>query len=185
MTTVQRRTMLIGLAAGIAASTLAPAAAHTLYPQWVAYRRKHLLVGCHRKDLETYRLAQDLVEEINHALPKAKARVARAPHPERLASLIGTDQMEIAILSRADAVEMAGGQGKFAPYGQIPLTWINDLSGYLLVADKDLPLRHGWMLASALGESGRAKHPETTDLPLHPGAAAKLDGLELDDLPGE
>ncbi len=173
---VQRRALLIGLAVLVAC----PAAAHTLYPQWVAYRRKHLLVGCHRKDLETYRLAQDLVEEINHALPTAKARVARAPHPERLASLIGTDQMEVAILSRADALEMAAGQGKFAPYGQLPLTRITGVGNHVLVADADLPQRHAWMLAAALPDlSPRAQ----TGLPLHPGAAAQRDGIKLDDLP--
>ncbi|MEL7001064.1 MAG: hypothetical protein AAFP68_22725, partial [Pseudomonadota bacterium] len=128
-------------------------------------------------------LAQALVEEINHALPKAKARVARAPHAERLASLIGTDQMEVAILSRPEAVAMADGAGKFAPYGRIPLTWIADLGGYLLVAVADLPTRHAWMLASAIGEAGRAKHPDTLALPAHPGAIAQAKGVALEDLP--
>jgi hypothetical protein len=160
-------------------------ASHTLYPQWLAYRKKHLLIGCHRKDMETWRQAERLVNELNHALPKAKARVARAPHPERLASLIGTDQMEIAILSRDDAVEMAGGQGKFAPYGQIPLTRIADLDSHVLVADADLPQRHAWMLASALGENGRDKRQTNAALPLHPGASAKRGGLDLEDLPEE
>ena len=97
---IRRRGVLTGLAAGV----LAPAAfAHTLYPQWVAYRRKHLLIGCHRKDNRTYELAQQLVGDINHALPKAKARPARTPHPERLASLIGTDARSAQPLLRAES----------------------------------------------------------------------------------
>lgn len=180
---IRRRHLLATCAAGV----VAPAAfAHTLYPQWIAYRRKHLLIGCHRKDLETYRLAQTLAENINHALPKAKARVARAPHPERLASLIGTDQMEIAVLAREEAGAMRDGSGRFAPYGEILLTRLADFGRYALIADAGFPDRHAWMVSDAVDHSGLAQTmPKAVALPLHPGAEARLAGVALEDLDPE
>ncbi len=83
-----RRSLLTGLVA------LAPAAdAHTLYNQWIVYRRKTLLIGSHRKDMGTYARALQLAEALGHLLPEAAARAARAPHPERLASLLATRQL--------------------------------------------------------------------------------------------
>lgn len=180
---IPRRGFLTAMAAG----ALAPAAfAHTLYPQWVAYRRKHLLIGCHRKDDRTFELAQELVDGINHALPKAKARPARTPHPERLASLIGTDQLELAVLPRAEAHEMRDGAGRFKPYGRIDLTRIADFGGYVLVADAGFPQRHAWMVSSALAGTELPKDPPAApSLRLHPGAEARIAGIALEDLPAE
>ena len=178
---IDRRTVLATLAAGI---TVPAAQAHTLYPQWVAYRRKHLLIGCHRKDGTTFALAQALVENINRVLPKAKARAARAPHPQRLASLIGTDQMEVAVLSREDAVAIRDGAGRFAPYGKIPLVRLADFGPHALLADTGFPQRHAWMVCSAIAHSGMARTmPKAPALPLHPGAEAQLAGVALEDLP--
>lgn len=175
--------MLTTLAAGV----LAPAAfAHTLYPQWVAYRRKHLLIGCHRKDNRTFELAQAMIEGINHALPTAKARAARAPHPERLASLIGTDQMELAVLGRAEAHDMRDGLGRFRPYGRIDLTRIADFGDHVLAADAGFPLRHAWMISAALAEADMPQAaPASLLLRLHPGAEAQIAGTALEDLPAE
>lgn len=163
---MRRRAFLTGLAAGLSAPA---ASAHSLYGQWVVYRRKHLLIGCHRKDPETFDLAQRLVEDINHALPTAKARPARAPHPERLASLIGTDQMEVAVLSISDALQMTEGAGRFKPYGKLPLTRLAGFGPHILTAHADFPRRHAWMLAAALAETEQAPHPGAQDIAWHPG----------------
>ena len=175
---IGRRTALTMLAAG----AVAPAAiGHTLYPQWVAYRRKHLLIGCHRRDARTYTLAKALVAELDHALPKAKARPARAPHPERLASLIGTDQMELAVLSIAEAQAMAEGRDRFAPYGKIALTKLAEMGNHLLVAEAGFPARHGWMVTSALRDTPlRVEANKEVTLPLHSGAQAFLNGIPLE-----
>ena len=129
---MRRRSLILGVTVGALAAptaSLSPwnAQAHTLYGQWVVYRKKHLLIGCHRKDPLTFDLAKRIEAEFTHALPEAKARVARAPHPERLASLLGTDQLEIAVLAIAEAEAMAAGTGEFAPYGRQPLTLLADL----------------------------------------------------------
>ncbi len=53
---------------------------HTPYGQWVVYRKKHLLIGCHKADPETYDLAKRVVALLDAHLPAAKSRVARAPN---------------------------------------------------------------------------------------------------------
>ena len=86
---------------------------HTPYGQWVVYRKKHLLIGCHKADPLTYDLAKQVVAlfEQDH-LPEAKSRVARAPDAGRLASLLVTGQMDVAATSQPDAADMLVGAGK-------------------------------------------------------------------------
>ena len=106
-------------------------AGHTPYGQWQVYRQKHLLIGCHREDPETYDLAQQVVATLDERLPEAAARPARARTAGRLASLLGTDQLKLAVLSEEDAAAMAVGAGRFAPYGvyRIVAAWFGGGSG--------------------------------------------------------
>ena len=181
-----RRTFVraaIGLVGACAGAGI-PALAHTPYRQWVVYRRKHLLIGCHRQDPQTYALARRMVAILEERLPAARARVARAPTPGRLASLLGTDQLDVALLGHADAKAMAAGRDRFAPYGEIALLTIFLHPKYALVGRADIPARHAWLIAHALHESD-------VDLPLpvdaspplawHEGARGFLAGQPLPD----
>lgn len=176
---IQRRDVFAGLAAVLAAS---PAAlAHTPYGQWVVYRKKHLLIGCHRQDPDTYTLAQAVVREFENDLEAARARPARAPRPERLASLLGTDQLDVAILNAMDANEMATGAGRFAPYGKIPLRVIGSHGAYAMVAHARVPDHHAWLMAMAV-DSGLAMSlawPDGIVLDRHPGVRAYIEGVDL------
>ncbi len=175
MNSLNRRVFVVGLA-GLCG--IGEAAAHTLYGQWVTYRRKHLLIGCHRKDPETYVLAKRVVAELSESLPAAKARPARAPRPERLASLLGTDQIDVAILSEQDASAMSAGQGRFSPYGALPLRLLSPVGKHLLLAHARFPERHAWALADALFHHGAALKPAVGDaLDWHPGVVAWSAGL--------
>lgn len=164
---------------------------HTPYRHWDIYRQAHLLIGCHKADPETYTLAQAAVAVLAEHLPEAKARVARAPHPERLASLIGTGQLFVTVLGRDEAFAMATGAGAFAPYGAQPLQRLAEMEMYLLVAHADLPKRHAWLITEALFGSRLMPETESTAtqtatagetsqgaawLPWHPGSRAFLDG---------
>ena len=174
-----RRSVLAGLAAG----AFAPAAsAHTLYNQWIVYRRKTLLIGSHRKDLRTYEFALELAETVNHMLPEASARAARAPHPERLASLLATRQMDLAMLAFETASAIRAGDGPFSPYGPVPLTAIAAEDGYLLAAHRDFTPHHGWLIAAALDEGGSTPGTGVSDFDLHEGVAAYLAGMPVDSL---
>lgn len=129
------------------------AGAHTPYGQWVVYRKKHLLIGAHRADQTTYDLAKKLAAVLAHNLPKSKCRVARAPTAQRLASLIGTDQLDVAVLDSADAIAMMNGSGQFAPYGQISIRQLATIGGRLLVAHERLPAKHAWLIAATLDQT--------------------------------
>jgi len=151
-------------------------AGHTPYGQWVVYRKKHLLIGCHRADLRTYQLAQEVVGVLEEHLPSARARIARAPTAGRLASLLATDQLETAILGAEDAAAMLAGSDGFAAYGPVPLRLIRPLADRLLLAHAGFPARHAWLVAAALAEPDVATPTAAAGLPWHPGSRAFLDG---------
>ncbi len=168
--------LALRLAGGAAAAVLL--SGHTPYGQWVVYRKKHLLIGCHRADPPTYDLAKQAVALLAEHLPAAKARVARAPDARRLASLLGTDQLEVAILDRERAAAMRAGSGRFAPYGPIALSLLTPLEGRLLVSRADFPQRHAWLVTGALAGTDLAPAAPAEDhgLPWHPGSRAFLEG---------
>ncbi len=134
------------------------AGAHTPYRQWVVYRKKHLLIGAHRADPTTYDLAKELASVLAHSLPKSKCRVARAPTAQRLASLIGTDQLDVAVLAAVDAIAMQKGSGQFEPYGPIALRQLAVVGERLLVAHERLPAKHAWLITATLDQT------KTTDM---------------------
>lgn len=172
---MNRRRIISGLALVFAGAGLARA--HTPFGQWVVYRKKHLLIGAHRADPETYALAKRLAKALGQHLPKARSRVARAPTAQRLASLIGTDQMDVAVLGWTDAIAMRDGTGRFAPYGRIDLVLLTELQDHVLVAHARFPERHAWLVAAALHESGLDPGPGNgTGLDLHPGSRAFVNG---------
>lgn len=164
-----------------------PAQSHTPYSQWQVYRQKHLLIGCHRQDLETYKLAQNVVAVLDSHLPAAKARVARAPHPQRLASLLGTDQLQFSILDLPTLFDMIAGRDKFKPYGQLELQVLWRNQRYVLAARAEVPARHGWLVAAALDEGtvsdtvsvSSSDEEETPKLNWHNGATIYRRGQPL------
>jgi hypothetical protein len=177
----QTRRYVLGLALRAAAGTAVAVllTGHTPYGQWVVYRKKHLLIGCHKADPVTYDLAKRVVKLLEEHLPAAKSRVARAPDAGRLASLLATAQMDVASLSAADAAAMLAGSGRFEPYGPVALRLLTPLQGRLLIARADFPKRHAWLVAAALG--GTDVTPEfdavhNPAIPWHPGSLAFLEG---------
>jgi hypothetical protein len=159
------------------------ASAHTPYGQWITYRRKHLLIGCNKRDPVTYDLAKAMAAKFEHLLPDASARVARAPGMDRIASLMGTEQMDVAILDPADAAAMASGEGKFRAYGPVPVGLLALLQdGKVFVARRDFRADHSWLIAAAAAGSGLlAKSGAEGAKPLkwHPGAKAFVQGQEM------
>ena len=155
------------------------AGAHTPYRQWVVYRKKHLLIGAHRADPTTYDLAKKLAAVLAHNLPKSRCRVARAPTAQRLASLIGTDQLDVAVLNPADAIAMLNGSGRFEPYGPISIRRLASIGGRLLVAHERLPARHAWLIAATLDQTKTIDMRQLEldpDISWHSGALSYLHG---------
>jgi hypothetical protein len=164
---------------GVLAAAAFVLCGHTPYGQWVVYRKKHLLIGCHKADPPTYDLALATVAILQEHLPEASARVARAPDARRLASLLSTDQLETGILSGTDASSMAAGTDGFEPYGPVPLRLIAPLEHRLLVAHQGFPDRHAWLVSAALFGTVVAGEPDlaqTHPIQWHPGSLAFATG---------
>lgn len=169
--------MLAGAMLALAAVPPLGARAHTPYRQWVVYRQKHLLVGAHRGDARTYALAQGIVAAMADELPDARARVARGPRPQRIASLMGTGQLTLAVLVADEAERMASGTAPFDGHRPVPLhdlAWLGD--DYGLYATPELRTDHAWLVAQAMDHSGIGRRPAEGALPPHPGALAFWSG---------
>ena len=155
----------------VGATFAAPSYAHTPYGQWVVYRQKHLLIGSHRGDLRTYELAKGVVAALSKELPEAQARVARGPRPQRIASLMGTGQLFLAVLSADESARMARAAAPFEGYRPTPVHALAALdSDYLLFAAPEFPEEHGRLVTQAMDHAGLGTRP--TGLNLHAGAAA-------------
>lgn len=76
---------------------------------------------------------------------------------------MGTEQLDIAVLSTGEAVALSGGTGSFRSYGEIPVGVLTGLPGdKLLIARRDFRPDHAWLIARALQdieEGSRADEP--------------------------
>lgn len=181
---MDRRAVIGGGLAAVAALAAPPAAAHTMYGQWVRYRQANLLLACHKADPDAFAQAKALEAVFAAELPEAKLRVARAPFPGRVAALLATDQIRVALLQPHEVLEVAAGQGEFAPYGPVALALLCGLPGRMLVCRADMPARHTWLLRSVLVEAALPSPAEAAfELGLHPGALAHDSGVALEMLP--
>jgi hypothetical protein len=178
----RRRAFLRGAAA---VAVWLAASGHTPYRQWVVYRRRRLLIGCSKTEPASYDLAKRLVAVLDERLPESRARVSRAPDKFRLASLLSTDQMQVALLTGDDARALAAGREPFRDYGAVPLAALYGCGDdYLLVGRADFPEHHAYLVSRALdaapgGVPGGALPPPdgVAGLPTHPGTVAYARGL--------
>ncbi len=168
-------------AAGLVGAWLA-LGAHTPYLRWKVYRQRHLLILASKTDPEGYSLSRKLAEVLAEVLPGSEARPSRAPNPTRVASLLGTAQMDVAVLPRADARALNAGTGLFAETGPVELRALCNLNAHVLVSRVAFPDEHAYLIVKSL-DTNRALMPGiTTEVPgtlepslmPHPGALAYL-----------
>lgn len=165
---MRNKRRVLGLILAGAVTCAAPAFGHTPYGQWVVYRQKHLLVGAHRGDGRTYDLAKAVVAGLERELPAAEARVARGPRPERIAALMGTGQLFLAVLSTDEADRMARAEAPFDRYRPTPVHALADLGdGYVLFAAPDFPEDHARLVVQALDHAGFGPVVSGASYPVH------------------
>ncbi len=174
---MKRRTLLRACAALLVAGPLAPSWAHTPYRQWDIFRRRYLQVLTSRSDLAGDAIGDDWVAHLLQRLPLSRAMVSRARDTARVASLLKTDQARLAVLSHADARAIAAGLPPYDEYAPMPLQVLLANASHVLVVRENLPLHHGYAIASALLEDGdrlalSAPLDGLNGMSLHPGARA-------------
>lgn len=175
VTAMPRRAIL---QVGLSATAWFAASGHTPYRQWQVYRRKHLLIGTSKADAPTYPLGQKIAELLTTYLPESSARVTRGPDPWRLASLLTTGQLEVALLSQADVAALRDGFAPFEAFGPTELNVLFAFEGYLLVCRPDFPAHHAYQVVQALSEhaeliaGARLIDAAASPVAIHAGARA-------------
>ena len=115
----------------MAALAAAAAGAHTPYGQWTVYRRRNLFIVASRTDEAALALARAVVDGLSTELPESRAKVTRATDPVRIASLLATGQLDVAIVSRSEAAAMLVGSGEYRAVGPVALQTLAELGAYL------------------------------------------------------
>ena len=138
---------------GLVATAWFAAGGHTPYRQWQVYRQRHLLIGTSKADAPTYPLGQKIAEVLVTHLPESSARVTRGPDPWRLASLLTTGQLEIALLSEADVAALRDGRAPFDAFGPTNLNALFAFGDYLLVCRPDFSAQHAYQVVQTLAEN--------------------------------
>lgn len=155
------------------------ASGHTPYKQWQVYRRKHLLIGANKADPPTYELGKKIAALLERELPKSRARVARAPHAWRLASLITSDQLQLILLDEDDLKSLRDGQGGFEAFGPTDLRVLYRFGDYWLVSRPDFPDQHVRLVVQTLDEHGtsiakrQGRPGDQAPVPTHAGMYAE------------
>lgn len=179
-------------AAGVLTAAMLPAHtafAHTPYAQWDIFRKRHLQILTSHADLAGDDLGEVWVEILRDKLPLSRAMVSRARDLQRVAALLKTNQSKLAVLSYSHAQQMFKGAAEFEEYLPIPLEVLLDDGKYLLVTRSDLPLHHGFLIATTLmGEAGKLHlldpGKDRFGMSVHAGARAYLSGEKLE-MPSE
>lgn len=127
---------------------------HTPYKQWQVYRRKHLLIGTNKADPPTYALGKNIAALLESELPASRARVARAPHAWRLASLLTSRQIELILLDVGDIQNLSQGKGGFEAFGATDLRVLYQFGDYWLVSRPDFPASHAALVTQVFRDHG-------------------------------
>ncbi|PSN17367.1 hypothetical protein C7271_18110 [filamentous cyanobacterium CCP5] len=148
---MNRREFLQG---GMGTIALWPLLGHTPFPQWKVYRRLHLFIVVNREDEIACDLGRAIAHTLAEELPESRAMVTRARDGFRLASLISTKQLDVALLRRS---EFAAWQQNASPYDQLEPTDLKQLfavGDYVLISRDDFLEDHATLLQQALQTHG-------------------------------
>lgn len=147
-----------------------------------------LLIGSSRDDPAGYELGRRVAETLAHELPESHSRASRAPTAQRLASLIATDQLDVAVLPWSDGIALAEGSPPFAGTGPVALTALYGFGDHVLVGRADFPASHAYLVSGTLDRSlgsasgdGLRMDGRGGALPLHSGTRAYALGHPMPD----
>jgi len=178
----------------LATSAWVMASGHAPYNQWRVYRQAHLLILTHKQDPASFLKAKKLAAMIAQRLPDSRAQVSLAPDRQRVASLIASRQIEVALLTPDEARDLNAGEAPMAGAGPVPIRVIASFGDYVLVGHAAFPEHHAYLLAEAIAGLGAELAPElrlagsagaAADLAGHPGALAFEQGQKLPELSAE
>ncbi len=186
------------LVAGLGAGLLSMG--HSPYRQWYVYRRVRLFILTSAADPESYPLGESVAAFLLSHLPETRAMAARARDSVEIVKLLASEQLDVALLTPADARATLGGEDPFGAYGPVQLRALASLGSHLMVCRDDYPAANAYQIAKTLAEHWRRPAPallagsapadpagslpasEETDppfpIPMHPGASEYHEGRQ-------
>ena len=152
---MQRRSFLsrLSLASTLTWLPATLALAHTPYRFWDVFRKRNMQILTSHADYTGDETGDAWVAVLRENLPLSRAMVSRTHDMTRIASLLKTDQVKMAVLSYQHARLMFTGEPPFAEYAPLALEILVDNGKYLMVTRPNLPLYHGYLVTTALMES--------------------------------
>jgi len=152
---------------------------HAPWGQWQVYRQRHMLFLSTIEDKPSYPFSKILVEMFEKYLPEASPRPARAKDFMRVHSLLISDQMPVAVLSKEIAHSLIQGKGKFKAYSPVEMKLLYDFGDMVLIARPKMPNNHAWRIVDAIIRSNNFKifnYENDLYFDLHQGALGALKG---------
>lgn len=144
---MNRREFLQG---GMGALALFPVLAHTPFPQWKVYRKLHLFIVVNRQDPMACDLGDAIAQTLATELPESRALVTHARDALRLASLISTQQLDVALVHRS---ELEAWRQGISPYDQLETVDLKQLfavGDYVLISRDDFLPDHATVVTQTL-----------------------------------
>ena len=140
---------------GMRAIALWPVLGHTPFPQWKVYRQVHLFIVVNREDERACDLGRAIATTLATELPASRAMVTRARDALRLASLISTHQLDLALLKRSELTAWQQGASPFNQVEPVPLKSLFEVGDYVLFSREDFRAEHAALVIKTL-----QTHPE-------------------------
>ena len=145
---------------------------HSPYRQWQVYRKSRLLIVTSAAEPTSYPLGEAVATVLARHMPESRALAVRAADSLEIVKLLGSDQLDLALLSVADTRAAYEGSGRFAAEGALPVRALAVLGPHVLVCRKDFPAAKAQAIASTLAEHGRSEGAApngTPPIPFHAG----------------
>jgi hypothetical protein len=159
--------------------------AHTPYRQWDIFRKQSTQILTSHADYTGDDLGDEWVAVLKENLPLSRPYVSRAHDMTRIASLLKTNQIKMAVLSYMHARLIFTGEPPFDEYVPLPLQILIDNGRYLLVSRPDLPVEQAYVITATLMGQSEKLHLVNPGkgqfgMSVHPGAKAFYDGVKME-----
>ena len=134
---------------------------HSPYRQWHVYRKSRLIIVTSAAEPASYPLGEAVATLLARHLPESRALAARAADSLAIVKLLGSGQLDLALLTVDDARAAAEGRGRFASDGALRLRTLGAVGSHVLVSRHDFPDAMAEAVARTLAEHWRP--PEAFD----------------------
>jgi NMT1 family protein len=128
---------------------------HSPYRQWRAYRKSRFIILTSAAEPASYPLGEAVAAVLARHVPESGALAARAADSLEIVKLLGTDQLDLALLTAEDVRDASEARGRFASEAPLRLRTLSVLGPYLFVCREDFPEAKAQTITRTLAEHWR------------------------------